>query len=209
MDGLENIEAGQTNGATPPPSVAAEEKKAAEKPWITAGFKTRDEWRKAKGQRTGKSAEREIRSQTKKAAAAPKPAKKTKPAKKQAAKPVKKVAKKPAKKMKAKSVKKTKPAKKAAAPKHKYPQTAAERRKAHERTLKFMKSTGKREEPNKDEATILHSVKVGGSTTIDKMAAKFSGTLAKRKSRVRNALRWCVASKRFKKIDRGEYKRLK
>jgi len=162
-----------------------------------------------------------------------KPAKKSKPkAKKAAAKPATakpKKAKKPAKakkaakkaasaKPKATKAQKVPKAKKgkmklAGGPKHHYPSAESkpsERKAAAERTAKFMKSTAKREEPNADEAKIWKSIKVGSETSTDKMAELFSGNSAKRHSRVRNALRWLRAAKKFKAVgsERGHYKRI-
>ena len=49
-DGAGNEIEIHTNGATPPPSIAEAGKKAG-KPWIEAGVKSRDAWRKSKGAR--------------------------------------------------------------------------------------------------------------------------------------------------------------
>jgi hypothetical protein len=154
-----------------------------------------------------------------------KPAKAKKPkapkkpkAEKKAAAPKAKKAKKP---KKAKAVKKAAAAPKAKKPKgklaggklHKYPSaesTPSERRAAAERTATFMKATAKREEPNADEAKLWKSIKVGSQTDTTKMAELFSGAGAKRRSRVRNALRWLRASKKFKAIkgQKGHYERV-
>ena len=104
-------------------------------------------------------------------------------------------------------------AKLAGGPKHNYPSAESkpsERKAAHERTQKFMKATAKREEPNADEAKVWKSVKVGSETNTDKMSELFSGNSAKRRSRVRNALRWLRASKKFQAIkgQKGHYKRI-
>ncbi len=211
--GIENTEEKQANGvmdATETKSEAKSEKK--EKPWIAAGFSSRSAWRASKS--GAKKVEVETKTET-----ASKPATKKKGKTKTTMKtetetktkaPSKKKA--PAKKTKVKAVSTDKPKVKTKTTyikKHNYPTTAAERRKSQERTAHFMKVAAKREEPNMDEARILKSVRVGSTTTIDKMSELFAGTLAKRKSKVRNALRWCVASKHFKRLDRGEYKRLK
>lgn len=183
-----------TNGSTPPAS-ATEETKAdapkSEKP-------------------VKKKAAKKSKPKAEKKAAAPKK-KKAKPAKAKKAKPAKKAA------VKAKSAAKPK-AKKAAkklagGQKHNYPSAESkpsERKAAAERTAKFMKATAKREEPNADEAKVWKSIKVGSETSTDKMAELFSGASAKRRSRVRNALRWLRASKKFKAISgqKGHYKRI-
>lgn len=110
-----------------------------------------------------------------------------------------------AKAAKAPRVKKVK-----AEPKHKYPSTPAEKRAAAERTAAFFKSAAKREELNDAEKAIHQSIRVGSDTTIDKMSdlAPKSWPAAKRKSWVRNALRGLRAMKKFKKIDRGTYKKV-
>jgi hypothetical protein len=99
----------------------------------------------------------------------------------------------------------------AGGPKHNYPSaesTPAERKAAAERTAAFMKASAKREEPNNDEEKVWKSIKVGTETDTATLAELFSGNSAKRRSRVRNALRWLRASKKFKSTSKGCYKRV-
>jgi hypothetical protein len=173
-----------SNGATPPVTEVKTEAKSEAKP------------KKEKAPKKPKA--------EKKAASAPKA---KKPAKAKKAKPAKKV--KAAAAPKAKKPK----AKLAGGKLHNYPSaesTPSERKAAAERTATFMKATAKREEPNADEAKVWKSIKVGSETDTTKMAELFSGASAKRRSRVRNALRWLRASKKFKAIkgQKGHYERV-
>lgn len=196
-----------TNGATPP--AAAEEpvreKTDSVKPWIAAGFKSRDEWRKSKGQKSAKSTATKPAA-PKKAASAKKAAapKKVKKSAKSKAKPVKAKTKKVAKAAIKKVAKKAKVQAKSA-------KTAKEKREAHERTLRFLKATGKREEPNAKEAKVLASFGGKGKTrTIAELAEKAfpSRPKAQARSWVRNCLRWIAASKHAKRTGDGEYTRI-
>jgi len=198
----------ETNGATPPATATegtneapktekpkAKRKKSAKgakvAPWIAAGFKTQEEYRVAM-----RAKKRKAKEEKKAARKAAKPAK--------AKKPAKKPAKKAAASKKAASSKKSAKSKKEAS--KNYPTTAAERRKSALRTAKFMKATSKRTEPNKDEAKLWKSVKIGTETNTDKLAECFSGPSAKRHSRVRNALRWLRASGKFKPVKKSVVK---
>ncbi len=67
----------------------------------------------------------------------------------------------------------------------------------------------KREEPNDKEKKVLQSMKVGSEKTIIEMSAQFGGTKAEKYLKVKNALRWLVATKHFKQTGRGTYSRLK
>jgi hypothetical protein len=194
MDGegsTNEIEA-HTNGAIPPPSIAEAGKKAG-KPWIEAGFKSRDAWRKSKGHKT---------------------AKKKKPAKAaKKAKPVKKVA---APKKKAKPVKaKKKAAKKVAKSKarHDVPKKSIkEQLQAHARTKHFMRVTGKRKDGNPKELKVFAAFGgKGKEKTIEELRLKAFASVkpaAKGRSWVRNALRWNRATKRVKLLGSGKYKRI-
>jgi len=210
----------QANGvinASEMSEVKGEKSDKKKKPWIDAGFKNRDEWRKAQKATKGSSSTKvETKSEATTDAKSEKKSKKskTKMKTKSTEKSVKKTkgkkaSKKPVVKAKSKDAPKAKKLKTTYMKKHKYPTTAAERRKSAERTAHFMKTAAKREEPNMDEKRILQSVRVGSTTNITKMSELFAGAAAKRKSKVRNALRWCVASKHFKRLGDGEYKRLK
>lgn len=146
------------------------------KPWIAAGFKTRDEWRAFKGNKTAKP----------KAKAAVKVAA---PAKK---KPTKKAVKKVVK-LKAKSAKKEK--------------SSADKRMAKVRTAAFKKSLARREEPNDNEKKVLSALAKGKESTISDLASKAFGS-ERHYLKVKNGLRWLVATKKFKQIGRGTYRRI-
>jgi hypothetical protein len=198
----------ETTDNTPPSNGAASP--STVKPWIAAGFKSRAEWRASKkavkgGMSTVGSPDSD--GDTKKAAdkKSVKQKVKTVKAKAEAAQKVKK----PSKKPKVKVQTKTKAKAKESEELRNYPRTAAERRKSAERTAHFFKVAGKREEPNLDEKRILERVRVGKETTISDMSEFFAGNKAKRKSMVRNALRWLRATKRFKRLDAGTYRRVK
>ena len=184
-EGITNEIETHTNGATPPPSIAEAGKKAG-KPWIEAGFKSRDAWRKSKGHKTAKK--------KKPAAAAKKAAKK--------AKPVKKVA---APKKKAKPVK--------SKARHDVPKKSIkEKLQAHQRTKHFMRVTGKRKDGNPKELKVFAAFGgKGKEKTIEELRIKcFPGVkpAAKGRSWVRNALRWNRATKRVKLLGSGKYKRI-
>ena len=179
------------NGAAPPSTV---------KPWIAAGYKSRDEMRAAKGQKTAKP-------KTKKPVAVKADA---------AAKPVKSKAKKKAKPVKLKAAsskpKKVKSVKKLAA-KGKSKDTGksvADKRAAALRTAMFKKAMSKREEPNAYEKKVLQALAKGKESNIIDLAKKCFGSkpFDARYLLVKNALRWLVASKKFKQIGRGTYRRI-
>lgn len=197
MDPIENTsesENSNSNGVQPPTAV---------KPWIAAGFKSRKEYRDSK--RAAKGEDKKVTA---------------KPA---ADKPKKPKTKKPKAKLKAQAKSKAKPSKKpvkvkAKTPiktqsKSKNPYTAEGKRprtaKSAARTAHFMKTSAKRDEPNIDEARILKKTRKGKIYTIEAMSEFFSGVAKKRKSMVRNALRWLRARKNFKLLGEGRYQRMK
>ncbi|MDO8794995.1 MAG: hypothetical protein Q7J25_10295 [Vicinamibacterales bacterium] len=182
----------------------------AAKPWIAAGFKSRDAWRASKGQKTAKPKAKkspvEKHSDALVAAAPAKPKSKPKKAKRHSLQGVagfvkakKKAAKKPAKKvkLKAKSVAKAKK------------KTPAEKRAAKLRTAKFVKSLAKGELSDK-EKKVLKSLAKGKQATIHELAAKCFGSKPRAKGylAVKNAMRRPVAMKLLKQVDRGTYRRV-
>jgi hypothetical protein len=189
-EGTTNEEA-HTNGATPPPSIAEAGKKAG-KPWIEAGFKSRDAWRKSKGQKTAK-----------------KKAKAMKASGKKVIKKIKKVVKKitAAKK---KAAKKT--AKKSVARQDVPKKSIKDKIEARERTKHFMRATGKRKSGNPKELKVFAAFGgKGKEKTIEELRLKaFAGVrpAGKGRSWVRNALRWNRATKRVKLLGNGKYKRI-
>lgn len=164
------------------------------KPWVVAGFKSRDAWRASKGQKTAKS---------KVAKTSSKPTLKKMVAKKGewASKYMQKKAEKSAARKAKKAVKKVKASKKEAK------KTPTERKEAHERTLKSKRALAKREEPNDREKKVLGLFKMYQTLTIKEMSENFRGTKDERYLIVKNAIRWPVARKLLKQVGRGTYKR--
>jgi hypothetical protein len=173
--GITNEIETHTNGATPPSTV---------KPWIAAGFKTRDAWRRSKGQKTGKKAK--TKKKAKKTATKSKP-KKTAAAKK-SVKKVKKVAKKVASKAKRK-----KPAK---IGKGMIKDASMKQAKLADLSPKMKK--------------VFLSVGKGKVTTLAQIQKKAFPNLPHKKanSTVRNQVRFLRVHKMFKLLGEGKYKRI-
>lgn len=166
-------------------SVEKESPAKAEKPWIAAGFKSRDEWRKSKGQKTAKTAG----SKTEKLEAEPK-------AETAAEEPVKeKAAKKAKKPPKAKAVK----------------AAAKKPIKANKPAKKAPRGRTRREEPSDRQKQVLSAFGgIGKRKTIGDLEKAFPNkSKAKANSWVRNQMRWLLGTKFTKKIEPGVYERVK
>lgn len=189
METIETETKSESNGTSPPPAV---------KPWIAAGFKSRDAWRASKGHKTAKKTA--VKTEAAAAPAKPKAAKKPKKpkakvkaasAKPKAKKPKK--AKKPSKKLAAKSqAKKVKAKKKGPGVKDGSADVVA---------LADLKPRMKK---------VFLAVKKGATATLEEIQAKAFGNLshAKGSSWTRNQLRFLRIHKMFKKLGDGKYKRV-
>lgn len=188
----------QTNGTVPPP---VEEGSAADvKPWIAAGFKTRDAMREAQGHKTAKPK-------------AKKPKMKVKAASKSVKKP--KLTKKSKKSKKSKKPKLTaKGAKKVKKPKAKKPAKVKASAKGSKKALKKAdrKYTPILKEPSAKHKKLLAAFGgLGKKVDLSYVGKKAWPSLSAKKafSWARNCARWLFANKYLAHTGPGEYKRLK